>query len=338
MKRYWLFIVGTATMLAACQVEEPAQDAPFPLLMELPAGFPELPFPAENAFTQARWELGKQLFFDPIMSVDSSISCASCHQPELAFSDQLAFSPGVAQRPGTRNATSLSNLAYHPYYTREGGIATLEMQVLVPIQEHNEFDFNILLIAERLLADSTYVQMAQAAYERDPDPYVITRALACFERSLLSGNSHYDQYQRGEKTLSPGALRGEALFFSERTKCSQCHGGFNFTDYSFANNGLYENYDDTGRFRLTGEENDRAVFKVPSLRNVELTGPYMHDGSLQSLEAVVAHYNTGGKAHPNKSAFLQPLLLSEQEQADLVLFLQSLTDPLFVNNPIFQAE
>lgn len=336
MKKYEVIIGLAISLLAACQPEEPAPLGPFPLLMEVPEGFPDIPYPADNAFTEARWQLGKQLFFDPIMSADVSISCASCHQPELAFSDDRAFSPGVAQRPGTRNSPSLANVAYHPYYTREGSVPTLEMQVLVPIQEHNEFDFNILLIAERLRADSTYFQMALDAYGREPDPYVITRALACFERSLISGNSAYDQHQRGEKNLSPSGLRGQELFFSERTQCSSCHGGFNFTNYAFANNGLYTDYPDPGRFRFTGEEEDRAKFKTSSLRNVDLTAPYMHDGSLPTLEAVVDHYSSGGKDHPNKSPLLQPLLLSEQEKEDLVAFLQSLSDPLFIENPIFK--
>jgi cytochrome c peroxidase len=278
------------------------------------------------------------LFFDPVMSADSSISCASCHRPELAFSDHLAFSPGVAQRPGTRNSPSLANVAYHPYYTREGGVPTLEMQALIPIQEHNEFDFNVLLIAERLQADSTYYQMALDAYDRAPDPYVITRSLACFQRSLLSGNSDYDQYQRGEKNLSPMALIGMELFFSERTQCSSCHSGFNFTNYAFTNNGLYQTYEDTGRFRLTGEESDKAVFKVPSLRNVELTAPYMHDGSLANLEEVVAHYNSGGKDHVNKNPLIEPLSMSEEEKKALVSFLKSLTDYSFIENPIFKQQ
>ncbi len=338
MKKYEVIIGIALFLLAACQPEEPVSLMPFPLLMEVPEGFPDIPFPSENAFTEARWELGKRLFFDPIMSVDASISCASCHKPELAFSDDRAFSPGVAQRPGTRNSPSLANVAYHPYYTREGGVPTLEMQVLVPIQEHNEFDFNILLIAERLRADSTYYQMALDAYEREPDPYVITRALACFERSLISGNSAYDQHERGQKNLPPSALRGKELFFGERTQCNSCHSGFNFTNYAFANNGLYTNYEDLGRFRLTGQEQDRATYKVPSLRNVDLTAPYMHDGSMTTLEAVIEHYNSGGKDHPNKSPLLQPLLLNDQEKEDLVAFLQSLSDPLFTENPIFKNQ
>lgn len=323
-------------LAVSCQPEEQDTAMPFPLLMELPNGFPEVPEPDDNHFTTQRWQLGKKLFFDPILSVDASISCASCHQPDLAFSDHQAFSKGVEQRLGNRNSPSLANLAYHPYFTREGGVPTLEMQILVPIQEHNEFDFNILLIAERMRQDSTYVQMAWDAYEREPDPYVITRSLACFERSLLSGNSSYDQHERGESNLPPDALRGKALFFSERTQCSSCHSGFNFTDYRFANNGLYSQYPDEGRFRLTGNEQDMAVFKVPSLRNVELTAPYMHDGSLATLADVVAHYNSGGEDHPNKSPLLQPLFLSAQEQNDLVTFLAHLTDHSFVENPIFQ--
>ncbi|MGH1434884.1 MAG: cytochrome-c peroxidase [Lewinella sp.] len=337
MKRY-IFFGMIFLLLVACQQEEPVVNMPFPLLMEIPDGFPDIPSTEENEFTEQRWKLGKHLFFDPIMSVDSSISCASCHQPELAFSDDIDFSLGVDQRLGTRNSPSLANVAYHPYLTREGGVPTLEMQVLVPIQEHNEFDFNIVLLAERLQADSMYVQMALNAYDRQPDPFVITRALACFERSLLSGNSLYDQHNRGEVSLSPPALRGKELFFSERIQCSNCHGGFNFTNYDFANNGLYTNYSDEGRFRLTGEDQDRAVFKVPSLRNIELSAPYMHDGSLSTLEAVIAHYNSGGKEHTNKSPFLQPLLLNSQEKEDLVAFLKSLTDYSFIENPIFKQE
>ena len=309
-----------------------------PALMEVPEGFPPVPEPADNTFSQSRWALGKQLFFDPVMSVDSSISCASCHAPDLAFSDDRAFSLGVEDRQGRRNSPSLANVAYHPYFTREGGVPTLETQVLVPIQEHDEFDFNIVLLTERLLADSQYVAMAHAAYNRPPDPYVITRALACFERSLLSGNSSYDEYQRGNTMLSASARRGMDLFFNERTQCSSCHSGFNFSNYAFANNGLYDNYPDPGRYRLTGEEADLATFKVPGLRNVAYTAPYMHDGSLSTLLAVVEHYNTGGREHPNKSERIQPLGLDQQEMEDLVAFLESLSDEAFINNPLFREE
>lgn len=306
-------------------------------LMEIPRGFADIEFPEGNEFTEARWLLGKKLFFDPILSADSSISCASCHQPELAFSDDVPFSEGVERRLGTRNSPSLANIAYHPYFTREGGVPTLEMQVLIPIQEHNEFDFNIVLIAERMSHDSAYTAMSELAYGRLPDAFVITRSLACFERSLLSGYSPYDQYTQHDllDALSPSQINGMNLFFSEKTNCVACHGGFNFTNYTFENNGLYEEYEDEGRFRITGNETDRALFKVPSLRNIELTAPYMHDGSLQSLTEVLQHYMTGGKNHPHQSDLIQKIDLTLSEQQDLIAFLKSLTDETFIHHPFF---
>ena len=338
MQRLLIIAISTWFMLVGCQKEEISRPPYSPALMEIPKGFPEMDIPADNQFSIARWALGKKLFYDPIMSVDSSISCAHCHQTDLAFSDGLAVSKGVEDRLGTRNAPSLANVAYHPYFTREGGVPTLEGQILVPIQEHNEFDFNIVLLTERLASDSTYVKMAKAAYDRLPDPFVITRSIACFERSLLSGYSRYDQYvQYGyTEVLSEQELTGMDLFFSERTNCSSCHIGFNFTDYSFKNNGLYGVYEDIGRFRLTNKAEDLAVFKVPSLRNIALTAPYMHDGSMLNLATVIEHYNTGGADHPNKSSLIKPLNLTESEKIDLIAFLESLSDETFVNNSLFK--
>lgn len=337
MQRLLIIAISAWFMLVGCQKEEISRPPYSPALMEIPKGFPEMDIPADNQFSIARWALGKKLFYDPIMSVDSSISCAHCHQTDLAFSDGLAMSKGVKDRLGTRNAPSLANVAYHPYFTREGGVPTLEGQILVPIQEHNEFDFNIVLLTERLASDSTYVKMAKAAYDRMPDPFVITRSIACFERSLLSGYSRYDQYvQYGyTEVLSEQELSGMALFFSEKTNCSHCHNGFDFTNYAFENNGLYEEYSDVGRFRLTGKESDLAIFKVPSLRNVALTAPYMHDGSLIDLAAVIDHYDQGGANHPNKNAILKPLQLTTNEKAALVAFLETLTDDTFINNTLF---
>ncbi|MBL7775164.1 MAG: cytochrome-c peroxidase [Saprospiraceae bacterium] len=323
-------------LLTGCVKESPEAPATGPLLA-VPPGFPAPVFPVDNAFSPERWALGKKLFFDPVLSADSTVACASCHRPALAFADDRPFSPGVAGRPGARNAPSLANVAYQPYFTREGGVPTLEMQVLVPIQEHNEFGFNILPIAERLRRDSSYVRMSQAAYQRAPDPFVITRAIACFERSLISGRSRFDAwaYARNTAALSASERRGMQLFFSEKTQCGACHGGFNFTNYAFENNGLYVDYPDPGRYRLTELESDRARFKIPSLRNVALTAPYMHDGSLPSLEAVIEHYDSGGRAHPNKSPLVHPLGLSAREKSDLLAFLHSLTDTEFITNPNF---
>jgi cytochrome c peroxidase len=333
-------LIGILLVFIACQESDPVDNVFVPNLMEVPLGFPEMMAPDDNTFTTARWTLGKKLFFDPVMSGDQTISCASCHKPEFAFSDQFALSPGVEGRPGTRNAPSLVNTGYHPYLLREGGVPTLEMQVLVPIQEHNEFDFNIVLLAERLNQDAEYLTMSMDAYGLAPDPFVITRAIACFERSLISGYSAFDQYKSYQQAdaLSADEIRGMELFFSSRTNCVSCHGGFNFTDYSFQNNGLYTEYTDPGRFRLTGMEEDKALFKVPSLRNIAITAPYMHDGSLASLEEVVRHYVSGGKDHPHKSELIKPLDLTLEEQRDLAAFLRSLTDESFIQNPLFRSE
>lgn len=306
-------------------------------LLVVPAGFPVPQFPDDNQLTQERWSLGKKLFFDTRLSKDNSISCATCHLPELAFTDGRRVSEGIEHRPGKRNAPSLANVAYHPYLTREGGVLTLEMQILVPVQEHAEFDFNMVQIAERLSNDETYAKESIEAYGRPLDPFVITRAIGCFERTLISGNSRYDQFLNGNRfSLSAAEKRGRDLFFSKRLECSSCHGGFNFSNYAFENNGLYQHYDDPGRFRLTGIDADLALFKVPSLRNVEITGPYMHDGSIESLEDVVAHYNKGGEDHVHKNALIKPLNLTEGEQHDLVAFLKSLTDHEFISNPKFK--
>ena len=335
-----LFIYPAFLLLLTACSKESTDNAPtvqLPLLW-VPVGFPEPQLPSDNEFTTARFALGKRLFFDTVMSRDSSVSCASCHDPQRAFSDSVAYSTGSRGRAGTRNAPTLTNVAYQPYFTREGGVPTLEMQILVPIQEHNEFDFNLLLIAERLRTDTSYVRMSREAYGREPDYYIVTRSIACFERALISGNSRFDQYyfQGNGSVLAPAEKRGMELFFSDRTNCSVCHQGFNFTNYSFENNGLYEVYPDPGRYRLTGDTSDLARFKVPTLRNVSLTAPYMHDGSISSLKQVVRHYNSGGKNHPQRSALIRHLGLTEREMDDLVYFLESLTDDQFISNSNFK--
>lgn len=325
----------------ACKKDEHGGNvSAYPDLTAVPKGFPPVEYPDDNPFTYEKWLLGKKLFYDPMLSEDHSISCGSCHQAEYAFSDPKKVSSGAGNLQGTRNSPSLANVAYHPYYTREGGVPTLEMQILVPIQEHNEFNFNILSIAERMKNDEEYVRLSREIFGRDPDAYVITRSVATFERTLISGNSAYDRYMyQGNKTaLTPGQLRGMELFFSDRTNCSKCHSGFNLTDYSFQNNGLYPAYEDVGRYRLTLDSADLALFKVPSLRNAALSAPYMHDGSVETLREVVEHYNTGGQNHKQKSKWIHELGLTPQEREDLVQFLESLTDTDFITNPLFHDQ
>ncbi len=330
---------GLLFFAQSCRENQTLPDPDIVQLLNLPPGFPEPEFPADNALTLERWTLGKRLFYDVSLSRDSSISCSSCHLPELAFSDGRSVSLGVNNAPGTRNAPTLANVAYHPYFMREGGVPSLEMQVGVPIQEHAEFDFNFVLLTERLAQDSSYQQMSRAAYDRNIDPFVVSRAIACFERTFISGRSAYDRFESGEAgVLSESAERGMTLFFSDRASCSHCHGGMNFTDYSFKNNGLYTDYTDPGRARLTGLEEDEALFKVPTLRNIGQTAPYMHDGSLPDLESVLEHYRSGGTAHPHKSEFIRPLDLTAQELDDLKSFLLALTDTEFLTDPKFRPE
>lgn len=340
--RHFLLLILLGCLAVACREIDPP--CPVPVysdeLLQVPAGFPAVEFPSNNGLTEARWRLGKKLFYDPVLSVTGTHSCGSCHKTEFALADNLPTTPGVFDRPGTRNAPSLANVAYHPYLIREGSVPTLEMQVLVPIQETNEFSHNIVDISYQLQTDCVYVQMSRAAYGRIPDPFVITSAISTFERTMLSGNSPYDQYanQGCRDALSYAELRGMELFFSEKTNCFRCHGGFNFTEYAFENNGLYTEYADIGRMRFTHDSTDLAKFKVPSLRNAGLTAPYMHDGSVPTLAAVIEHYNSGGADHPSKSPLIRPLQLTDREKQDLVAFLNSLTDTHFVNDPRFQRE
>lgn len=334
-KNLVLSYIVLSTILLACTIYPKIESNNYSLT-KIPVNFPELKYPKGNEFTQARWDLGKKLFYDNILSLDSSISCSSCHLPQYAFSDNRAFSPGIKNRPGKRNAPSLANIGLHPYMLREGGVPTIEMQVLVPIQEENEFNHNIIEIGKLLERDSIYVQMAKEAYNRAPDYFVITRALGVFERTLISGNSKYDQYLQKKVNFSKKEKYGMELFFSDRLNCSSCHSGFNFTDYGFKNNGLYTKYKDIGRLRFTKDSNDIALFKTPSLRNIEVTAPYMHDGSIITLKQVIAHYNSGGKNHTNKSDLIKPLGLTKKESQALEAFLLTLTDKQFLNNPLFR--
>lgn len=332
-----IVILLVGVLLASCKKDSSISVEPNDKFV-LPRGFPPITYPADNEFRKDRWDLGKKLFFDKSLSRGNKISCASCHKLDLAFSDDVALSVGENNLTGKSNSPTLANIAYHPYYTRAGGVPTLEMQVLVPIQEHDEFDFNIVDIASLLRSDSSYNQAARNCYGRNIDPYVIVRAIANYERTITSGNSFYDQNQWDKRNFPFTALQqeGKELFFSSRTNCALCHSGFNFTNYSFQSNGLYLNYADSGRMRLTHLESDRALFKVPTLRNIAITKPYMHNGSVNSLEDVIQHYNSGGFANTNKSKLIKPLGLMDGEKRALVAFLNTLTDYDLINNEKFK--
>jgi len=311
--------------LASCRPEPSSTPLP-PYLNFTPIS---MEVPEDNAYSPDRAELGRELFFDPRLSLDSSIRCSSCHLPSRAFSDTVAISPGVDGELGFRNSPSLINIGYHPYFMREGGVPTLELQVLVPLEEHAEMAFNIVALAERLAEDEQYQQMAQQSYGRPLDPYVITRSLANFERTLVGGTSDFDAFLRGkDDALSDASKRGMDLFYSDRLQCATCHSGYLLSGFGFEHNKQDTIDADLGRARLTGLVEDRYLYKVPSLRNVAVTAPYFHDGSYPTIRSVLDHYNSGGSEFSldDDDHRIKPLGLSEQEINDLEAFLNSLTD------------
>ncbi len=308
------------------------------LLPEVPVGFPALPYPEGNPPTAARIALGRRLFFDTDLSRNRTVSCASCHQARYAFSDSgRALSPGVDGRSVPRNAPSLTNVAYGTSFFAAGGVPTLELQAIAPFLNPLEMDIHTDTVAARVAGKRLYRDIFIAAFGDDSVSFPrITKAIASFERALISGDAPFDRWSRGEReALTPSALRGMELFFGERGDCFHCHGGFNFTDQGFHNTGLDPATTDPGRIEVTGRALDDGKFKTPTLRNIAVTGPYMHDGRFTTLRESVAHYNRGGKAHPNKDPLMRPLGLSDPETEDLVAFLESLTDSTFLTNPEF---
>ncbi|MEM7106004.1 MAG: cytochrome c peroxidase [Bacteroidota bacterium] len=303
----------------------------------IPVGFTIPEYPEDNLPTEERLTLGKKLFFETALSRDSTISCATCHIPAKAFADNQKISVGIKGRSGFRNVPSLGNIGYHPYFFREGGNPTLEMQMLGPIQDHDEMDLTIYEAIERLKKDPAYAKMSDQAFGREFDAYVLSRSIAAFERSLITGNSPFDRFhfQKDSTALSESQQRGMDLFFSAELACSNCHSGQDFSDYSMQNIGLYEIYTDEGLTRVTTKTEDIGKFKVPSLRNAGLTAPYMHDGSLPDLKSVIEHYDKGGNGHQNQSPMIRPLNLTEGEKQDLIAFLEALTDLEFVTNNQF---
>lgn len=330
------YIVISILLCSSCNKDE--EGIKYDYSHFIPSHFPIPISNPDSIPTEAQFTLGKKLFFDPILSRDGSLSCASCHKPSLAFADTVSVSAGVEGRLGNRNSPSLANVVYQKKLLKEGGLPTLEMQVLVPIQEHAEFDNNIVEISDKLMTIPKYVEMSQAAYKRDPDPYVITRAISAFERTLFSGDSKYDQFLNGRTKLTAIEEQGLNLFMSNKTNCSNCHSGFLLTNQNIENNGLYSVYKDIGAMRLTQNPSDEGKFKIPSLRNIALTYPYMHDGSLKTLKEVIEHYNSGGRDHKNKNTLIKPLNLSQSEIEALVAFLSTLTDYNFIKNKNYQNE
>jgi len=282
-------------------------------------------FPLDNPANPDAAKLGERLFFDPILSIDSTISCGSCHKPEMGFSTNDAVTPGVDGALGKRNSPSLMNVGFQPYFMREGGVPSLEMQVLVPLGDETEMAHNVVDAVRRLNRNTSYRNEFLAVYGDTASPYLLVRALANFERTLIDFSSAFDSYINGEgSSLSAEAVKGGQLFYG-KANCVECHSGVLLTDFSFANNGsAILDSSDYGRELLTNESDDRYVFKTPSLRYVKQTAPYMHDGSVSTLAAVIDQYNSGGVSHSFTDPRIQPLDLSTAERNQLLAFLEAL--------------
>ncbi len=345
---------------------EPGYDWP----IEEPLPIPEVP--ADNPMTNVKVELGRRLFYDKRLSINGTTSCASCHIQALAFTDGRPLSIGATGEFHPRSSMSLVNVAYASRLTWANNLLDkLEDQALTPLLGDNPIEMGMAgrdaEIVELLRTDPVYSRDLPRAFPNDADPYSIlnlVRSTSAFVRSIVSFETRYDDFLKGDvDALTASEQRGMDLFFSERLECFHCHGGFNFTDSTthanatvervgYHNTGLY-NIDglgayptkNTGLFDMTGQRRDMGRFRAPSLRNIAVTAPYMHDGSIATLDEVIAHYARAGRAveegpnagdgrlNPYKSEFVRGFELSDEEHADLLAFLNALTDQNALSNP-----
>jgi len=281
-------------------------------------------------------QLGEKLFFDNVLSKDKTLSCASCHLPQYAFADTVAFSKGINGTPTTRNTPTITNLSGRPNYFWDGRAATLEDQALQPIISPAEMGLPIQEAVNRLNANAVYQQAFQQVFNSPATEKNLLQAIAAFERTLETANSPYDRYINGDDhAMSAEAIRGRLLFIG-KANCNNCHSGEDFTADRFKNIGLYngKNLLDAGRFDATRDTAHKGFFKVPGLRNVAITAPYMHNGMFKTLRQVIEYYNKPDAViHDgiNRDLSLNaPLNLTEQELSDLEAFLVALTDDRFV--------
>lgn len=338
---------------------------------DLPPRFPVPKVPVDNPMTEAKVALGRRLFYDQRLSRNQTQSCASCHRQELAFTDGRAHAIGSTGAMHRRSSMTLTNVAYNSAQTWANPIlATLEMQAAVPVLGDNPVELGFAgaddELLSRLSADADYARLFADAFTGEPISLAtITRAIASFERTLISGDSPYDRFANGDtQAISESAQRGAALFFGERFECHHCHGTFALTnsvtwagrtrdELSYQNNALY-NVDgmggypprDRGLVEITHEPTDEGKFRPPTVRNVAVTAPYMHDGSIATLRAVIVeHYARGGRlivdgpdagdgaTSPRKASFVSGFSIAPGEVDDLVAFLEALTDDTFLNDP-----
>jgi len=326
-------VTAPVTEPAAEPGEEPAAGPEAQAAAELPKvplGLPPVPVPADNPITPAKVALGKMLYFDNRLSKDGTISCATCHDPEMAWTEHTPTSTGIGNQVGGANSPTVINAAYAKTQFWDGRAASLEEQALGPIENPIEMGHEL----PAMIADLSKVSDYQAEFEKAfGDPEItsdrIAKAIASFERLVLSGNSPYDKFQDGQAdALTDAQKRGMDLF--AKVGCNRCHRPPEFSNYMFHNAGIGMDKDppDEGRKAVTGEDGNLGEFRVPALREVANTAPYFHDGSCKTLEGAVALMAAGGKDNPNLSLMLKALRekeISEEDQKDLVEFLKALS-------------
>jgi len=349
-----LLIASLVLAINACK-KDPAEEAPSNLPYVLSYGaFPDPELPADNPLTTEGVKLGRMLFYEKMLSRTNTQSCASCHMQQFAFTDTATLSLGVKGLKGKRQAMSVFNMAWHTNeFFWDGRAHLLRDQSLMPIQDELEMDEKLDNVISKLQASPLYPKQFKRAFGTETvTADLLSKALEQFMMTIVSNSSKYDDYLAGKATLTPEEERGRYLFFTEYNPgfpaisgadCQHCHSGANFENDLYMNNGLDKDVDiaDIGREKVTGDPADRAKFKVPSLRNVALTAPYMHDGRFKTLEEVVNHYNLVENSGTLDPSFQQQLpgglLLSEADKAALVAFLKTLTDKKLVSNPEYSS-
>jgi cytochrome c peroxidase len=315
--------------------------------------------PADNPLTVEGVELGRLLFWEKRLSEDNSMSCGSCHLPEVNFADPAQYSTGVTGAVGTRNAMALINLGWASSFFWDGRSPSLEDQIRDPVPHPSEMNLPWPEAVAKLQADDTDTRYPERFFDAfgttEISEDLVVMAIAQFVRTMISADSKFDRWRRGETDLTDSEYNGYQMFLREGGDpeevpggqfggdCFHCHGeaGLQFTDHLFHNNGLDPSFEaDPGRASVTGSPLDSGLFRTPTLRNVALSAPYMHDGRFQTLEEVIEHYNSGGVASSTIDPFMKyttgGLTLAPSQKADLLAFLHTLTDTVFVQNPAFQ--
>jgi len=344
MKRAVLIFLVVLALIVwlADQFLSPFHQAPAAYDLEEPELFFKMKNPEGNPLTEEGVELGRHLFYDPILSLDSTFSCSSCHRQELAFTDGLALSVGLRGRVGKRSAPSLVNMGYHyKGLFWDARSPSLEEQALHPVEDSLEMAAQWPEVIRRLQNHPNYPRRFRQAFgikKQDISREWVARALSQFQRTIISSDSKYDRKIRGEAAFTLAEQRGMSIFFDSSdtlpfSECGHCHTDPLFTHLGLENNGIDpQNTEgiDKGKGALSGKAFENGQFKVPTLRNIALTAPYMHDGRFETLEQVIDHYAGGGHPGPNVSPNVRPLTLSEQDKKDLIAFLNTLTDSTLI--------